>query len=609
MRRREWEDAVRTGNGAENFIEWIQEKGWSILNGATEGDWEREFTYIGPRGSTVIDYVWLMIGCVKMLINFKVRERVDSADHMPLCLEFEGTGKAEEEEHPEEEGEEKETEAEIIVWDREAIESFNKATEEGEGGEEIQVTVEGRWQEIKNIVNSAMVKRKVRRRKKGVGYRDWWDRNCTRKKKEVKRMHKRWKSGKVEREEYMLEKVRYKEFLQEKIKEKREEKEEELKRLKKEADVWKYIREEIKERREEGEREREEPQEGFSLREEGSSCTKEEDLEREEIGRAIGRMKKKKAAGIDGIPMEAWLYAGSFLREKVIRLIQQVWKEGEMPEEWRRSIIVPLYKKGDQEKMESYRGILLLCTAYKVYAEIIRNRLEKAVERRSLLSEGQAGFRKGRSTIDNIFVLSHMAQREISEGGDGKKGDVMENNEKKWLGREDDKKSKKMYEVTEITVRTRYGTTENFYTKKGVKQGCGVGGVKIGEERIWSLMYADDVVLVANNREALQDMMGTFKRCLRDRKLELSAEKIKVLVFNRKGKKRKEVWKWGNKEIEEVNKFKYLGFTFNRKGNYKEHIKELSRKGRLAANKVWGLGERLGRNDFRRRWTLLGGSR
>ncbi|XP_039309072.1 uncharacterized protein LOC120358560 [Solenopsis invicta] len=119
--------------------------------------------------------------------------------------------------------------------------------------------------------------------------------------------------------------------------------------------------------------------------------------------------------------MEMWMHAGSFLREKVIRLIQQVWKEGEMPEDWRMSIIVPLYKSGDQEKMENYRDISLLCTAYKVYAEIIRNRLEKEVERRSLLSENQAGFRKRRSTIDNIFVLSHMAQRKISEGGDGRK--------------------------------------------------------------------------------------------------------------------------------------------------------------------------------------------
>lgn len=58
-----------------------------------------------------------------------------------------------------------------------------------------------------------------------------------------------------------------------------------------------------------------------------------------------------------------------------------------------------------------------------------------------------------------------------------------------------------------------------------------------------------------------------------------------------KGKKRKEVWKWGKESIEEVQEFKYLGFTLSRRGDYEEHIRELGRKGRIAARKVWGLGE------------------
>jgi len=63
-----------------------------------------------------------------------------------------------------------------------------------------------------------------------------------------------------------------------------------------------------------------------------------------------------------------------------------------------------------------------------------------------------------------------------------------------------------------------------------------------------------------------------------------------------------EIWKWGKKEIKKVQEFKYLCFTLNRwGGNYKDHIKELSRKSKLAARKVWDLGERMCRNDFRRR--------
>lgn len=56
--------------------------------------------------------------------------------------------------------------------------------------------------------------------------------------------------------------------------------------------------------------------------------------------------------------------------------------------------------------------------------------------------------------------------------------------------------------------------------------------------------------------------------------------------------------------IEEVRCFKYLGFVFNRNGDYAEHIKELKRKGRIALNSIWGLGERICRDDFcrRRKW-------
>lgn len=51
--------------------------------------------------------------------------------------------------------------------------------------------------------------------------------------------------------------------------------------------------------------------------------------------------------------------------------------------------------------------------------------------------------------------------------------------------------------------------------------------------------------------------------------------------------------------------FKYLGFTFNKEGNYNDHLKKPSRKRRIAVKKVWGLGERICRNDFVRRWNLL----
>lgn len=91
--------------------------------------------------------------------------------------------------------------------------------------------------------------------------------------------------------------------------------------------------------------------------------------------------------------------------------MKQIWKEGKVPIEWKKSIIVPLYKRGDQEEVGNYRGISLLCTAYKVYAEVLRMRLEKVIEEKNLVPESQTGFRKGKSAIDNIFVLNHRKKR------------------------------------------------------------------------------------------------------------------------------------------------------------------------------------------------------
>lgn len=100
-------------------------------------------------------------------------------------------------------------------------------------------------------------------------------------------------------------------------------------------------------------------------------------------------------------------------------------------------------------------------------------------------------------------------------------------------------------------------------------------------------------------------MMVIFKRFCKDRDLKFNAEKTNILIFNRKKKEKMEKWKWGKEMIEEMQNFKYLGFTFNKNGGYKEHIKELAGKCRLAANKIWRVGERMCKKDFSRRWRLF----
>lgn len=126
----------------------------------------------------------------------------------------------------------------------------------------------------------------------------------------------------------------------------------------------------------------------------------------EDVGRAIERLKNKKVPGIDGIPMEAWRNEGAAIRKGLTELLRRIGNRDNLSEDWKTSVILPLYKKGDQEKTENYRGISLLCSAYKIYAEMIRRKLQEETERLEVLRESQGGFRKGTGTMDNIFVLN-----------------------------------------------------------------------------------------------------------------------------------------------------------------------------------------------------------
>lgn len=91
-------------------------------------------------------------------------------------------------------------------------------------------------------------------------------------------------------------------------------------------------------------------------------------------------MIKGKAAGVDGIPMETQLYGGETVRKVIKLLKRELQKEEVISREWKMSVVVPIYKKEDSNRTENYRGISLLCTAYKVYAEVLKIRIERDCE-------------------------------------------------------------------------------------------------------------------------------------------------------------------------------------------------------------------------------------
>jgi len=105
---------------------------------------------------------------------------------------------------------------------------------------------------------------------------------------------------------------------------------------------------------------------------------------------AIGKLKNYKSPGIDQISAELIKARGRTICCAIHNLIISIWNKEKLPEEWKESIIVPIYKKGDKTDCNNYRGISLLPTTYKILSNILLSRLIPYAE--EVIGEHQCGF-------------------------------------------------------------------------------------------------------------------------------------------------------------------------------------------------------------------------
>ncbi|KAK3522092.1 hypothetical protein QTP70_024358, partial [Hemibagrus guttatus] len=112
-------------------------------------------------------------------------------------------------------------------------------------------------------------------------------------------------------------------------------------------------------------------------------------IRKNEVRKALKRMKSGKAVGPDDIPVEVWKCLGEAAVEFLASLFNRVLESERMPEEWRRSVLVPIFKnKGDVQSCSNYRGIKLMSHTMKLWERVVEARLRKVME----ICEQQYGF-------------------------------------------------------------------------------------------------------------------------------------------------------------------------------------------------------------------------
>ena len=207
-------------------------------------------------------------------------------------------------------------------------------------------------------------------------------------------------------------------------------------------------------------------------------------VSREEVKDALRRMKKGKAVGPDELPEEVWKCMGKMEIKFLTRLFNRLLISERMPEEWRRSVLIPIYKNKEDSQSQccgNYRGIKLMSHTIKIWKRIIEARLRTRVE----ISKQQCGFMSKKGTTDVMFALRKLMEK-YREGQrelhcvfvDLEKACYRVSREELWYCMRKSGIVEKyvqlvqdIYEGSEIVMRCAVGTTESFKVKVGLHQG------------------------------------------------------------------------------------------------------------------------------------------
>ena len=135
----------------------------------------------------------------------------------------------------------------------------------------------------------------------------------------------------------------------------------------------------------------------------------EPDILEHEVKWALESITTNKASGSDRIPLELFQILKDDAVKVLQKICQHIWKTQQWPQDWKRSVFIPIPKKGNAKECSNYHPIALISQASKVMLKILQARLQQYVNRE--LPDVQAGFRKGRGTRDQIANIRWIMEK------------------------------------------------------------------------------------------------------------------------------------------------------------------------------------------------------
>jgi hypothetical protein len=253
--------------------------------------------------------------------------------------------------------------------------------------------------------------------------------------------------------------------------------------------------------------------------------------------------------------------------------------------------------------------------------------MEFAERKEGGIVEEQGGFRPGRGTEDQLFVLTETLRMRTGRTTYAAFIDVKKAYDTVWRNGlwkrlwDEGIRGKMwrvvrgMYTTVESAVLVGEEKTEWFELHTGVRQGCVMSpvlfslfinglarevkekgmGVKMGERRVTLLLYADDIVLLSETPADLQRMMDVVSEYSRKWRFSINPKKGKseVLIFGRKSRHQRK-WMLAGKEVGETTTYKYLGVELQSGLRFRKHKERIVAGARRRMMQAWGMGMRHG---------------
>ena len=318
-------------------------------------------------------------------------------------------------------------------------------------------------------------------------------------------------------------------------------------------------------------------------------------IQEAEVRETLKRMKGGKAMGPDGIPIEVWRGLGDIAIVWLTKLFNLIFRSNKMPEEWRRSTLVPIFKnKGDVQSCTNYRGIKLMSHTMKLWERVIEHRLRRLTS----VTKNQFGFMPGRSTMEAIFLVRQLMERyrekkkdlhmvfiDLEKAYDKIPRNVM------WWALEKHKVPTKyitlikdMYDNVVTSVRTSDGDTDDFPIKIGLHQGSALSPYlftlvmdevtgDIQGDIPWCMLFADDVVIIDDSRAGVNRKLELWRRTLESKGFRLSRTKTEYMrcSFSTTRHEEEEV-RLDGQVVPEKDTFRYLGSMLQKDGDIDEDV-------------------------------------